>query len=1096
MGKIPVQEAKTHKLPKKKSQFTGFPKDEEPEPEIIKLKKVPVTAPEPEKQVKTQKAEVTRLQDEELVVHELHDREDREIITLGRTERVFTAEEQTAQLGYFEEAEKVEVVQKIEKKGWTRTPKPQKEEEPEVSKLEKKKITKLPKADEQKDSTKLKPFQKSGKPEEEPQKIKLKKVPTKPKEPEKEVITHKVEVTRHYDTEMSVQKLRDRTDREVLTLGRTERVFTAAEEASDLGHMEEPENLETEDEKSRWIRTPKTPKSEEPEPDLTKKKINMLPKKDEEQEVVILKPFEKPEKPERAEPEKAEKEGEATTDTERTPFKRAETPQRDQTTSAIKHRKDVDAPMTILEVTPDAGKDRKEIQQREKPDRVPEDEEPEPEIIKLKKVPVTAPEPEKQVKTQKAEVTRLQDEELVVHELHDREDREIITLGRTERVFTAEEQTAQLGYFEEAEKVEVVQKIEKKGWTRTPKPQKEEEPEVSKLEKKKITKLPKADEQKDSTKLKPFQKSGKPEEEPQKIKLKKVPTKPKEPEKEVITHKVEVTRHYDTEMSVQKLHDRTDREVLTLGRIERVFTAAEEASDLGHMEEPENLETEDEKSRWITTPKTAKSEEPEPDLTKKKIKTLPKKDEEQEVVTLKPFEKPEKPERAEPEKAEKEGEATTDTERTPFKRAETPQRDQTTSAIKHRKDVDAPMTILEVTPDAGKDQKEIQQREKPDRVPKDEEPSAADKLRSKPKVISTPEKEKEQVMLKPFTKVSKPEEKPEEDKTKLPSPTFKKEYEEPQEKDKPAVPPKKPSPPGKKLAVKEIPPKQTDILKKGVELKKTPSPRVAKDKVEEEKPFKPIEQLKRVELKKTPSPKVDKPKEFEHAPTEKKPSVEKVKQIPKTVSPKDSVTLKKIPKKPSPEEAPQPEQPGRVRIPLEREVSPGAVQMKKVPTQPEEEVFEDEAEEEEEEEEAWGWELVPSDDWEVEGVDGALETPGMPGGKRGETKAGKTPHLMTLDPPHHPSISRDSSNLHHILFLFSSFRAHLSICPSTEMISCCPSCVCPQMCPHQVLSVCLHPCSSNSLHYTTFNPLFCLPFCLIFHLFIRYFSPSSSSSSV
>ncbi|GAA6231232.1 titin-like isoform X1 [Lates japonicus] len=58
--------------------------------------------------------------------------------------------------------------------------------------------------------------------------------------------------------------------------------------------------------------------------------------------------------------------------------------------------------------------------------------------------------------------------------------------------------------------------------------------------------------------------------------------------------------------------------------------------------------------------------------------------------------------------------------------------------------------------------------------------------------------------------------------------------------------------------------------------------------------------------------------------------------------------------------------------------------MQKVPTQPEEEVFEEEAEEMEgeEEEEAWGWELVPPEDWEGEVVDGALETPGMPGAKR------------------------------------------------------------------------------------------------------------------
>lgn len=664
--------------------------------------------------------------------------------------------------------------------------------------------------------------------------------------------------------------------------------------------------------------------------------------------------------------------------------------------------------------------------------RIPKEKEPESEVIKLKKVPVKPPEPDKQVVTHKAEVTKHYDLELTVHGLHEREDREIITLGRTERVFTAEEETVQLGHFEEGEKVAVVQKTEKEGWTRSPKPQKEEESGVPNVDKKKITKLPKADEQRESVKLKPFDKSGKPEEEPQKSKLKKVPTKPKEPEKEVITHKVEVMRHYDTELTAQKLQDREDK-VITLGRTEQVFTAAEGASELGHMEEPEKLEAEDEKSRWIRTPKPPKDEQPKADLTKKKINKLPKKEEEQEVVTLKPFEKPQKPEAAEPPKAKTEGEAKTDTERTPYKRGKTPQRDQPTTAIKHIKDEEAPLTSPGVTPDVCKDEKEIPQREKVDQAPKEEEPTAADKLRGKPKIISTPVREKEQVMLKPFTKVTKPEEKPEktsEEEEQKPVDTKassrtprdetpkdmmelqlrkvekiatpKKEEEKPQEKEEPAVPPKKPSPSGKKEAIpqkdteKEIPAKQTDTLKKGIKLKETPSPRVGKDKVEEEKSLTPIEQLKKVELKKTPSPKADKPKPpgLEPVPIEWKSSAEKVKQIAKTVSPKDSteaVTLKKVPKRPSPEVASEPDKPSKGRVPLVKEVSPGAVQMKKVPTQPEEEVFEEEAGEmeSEEEEEAWGWELVPPEDWEGEGVDGALETPGIPGGKRGETKADK-----------------------------------------------------------------------------------------------------------
>lgn len=701
--------------------------------------------------------------------------------------------------------------------------------------------------------------------------------------------------------------------------------------------------------------------------------------------------------------------------------------------------------------------------------RIPKEKEPEPEVIKLKKVPVKPPEPDKQVVTHKAKVTRHHDPELTVHGLHDRDDREIITLGRTERVLTADEETIELSHFEQMESLTVVQKPEPGEWIRTLKPQKDEAPEEPHVAKKKITKLPKADEQKESVKLKPFETFGKQDAELQAIKLKKVPPKPKEPEKEVITHKVEVTRHYDAELTVQKLRDREDRELVTVERKERVFTAAEETSELSFAEEPEKLEAEDEKSRWVRAPKAPKEDEPESDLNKKKIKKLPKKDEDQEVVTLKPFQKPQKQEAAEPPKAKTEAEAKTDTERSPYMRSELPQRDQPAAAVKHQKDDDAPLMNDNASPDISKDQKEIPHKKKVDQVPKDVETTAAEKLRGKPKIISTPDKEKEQVVLKPFTKITKPEEKPEkasEEKkkpldTKVPSQATKepkeqlkkaektvmpkKDNETPQEKEKPA---EKPRPPGQKEEERPSPQKQTDILKKSPEIKKTPSPKakISKDKPEEEKPLKPIEQLKKVELKKTPSPKIEKikPNEVEQIPIEKKPSGEKVKRIPKTVSPKDStesVTLKKVPKKPSPEAPSQPERPDKGRIPLVKEISPGAVEMKRVTTQPEEEVFEEEGEKmvADEDEEVWDWELVPPEDWEGEGVDGALETPGMPGAKRGEVKAGELVQLMPLESPH--PISDDSSNLHyiqfyvfnHIIYLFIS--AYLFVCLSAH----CPS---------------------------------------------------------
>ena len=64
------------------------------------------------------------------------------------------------------------------------------------------------------------------------------------------------------------------------------------------------------------------------------------------------------------------------------------------------------------------------------------------------------------------------------------------------------------------------------------------------------------------------------------------------------------------------------------------------------------------------------------------------------------------------------------------------------------------------------------------------------------------------------------------------------------------------------------------------------------------------------------------------------------------------------------------------------------MQLRKVPTQLEEEVFDEEyegqPEEGEDNEEFWGWEMVPIEEGEDREEDGFVETPGMPGAKRGE----------------------------------------------------------------------------------------------------------------
>lgn len=587
--------------------------------------------------------------------------------------------------------------------------------------------------------------------------------------------------------------------------------------------------------------------------------------------------------------------------------------------------------------------------------RIPKEKEPEPEVVKLKKVPVKPPEPEKQVVTHKAEVTRHQVPELSVCGLHGREDREIVTLGRTEQKFMAEEKTVKSGHLGEMETVQVVQETESKGWTRAVKPQTEDDSEVPGVVKKKITKLPKTDEQKEDVKLKPFEKPEKPEPEQQKIKLKPVPSRPNVDEKEIITYTAEVTKYQDSELTAQKLQD-DDRHMEILGKPDRVFTAEQTAHELSHMDEPKPQEPEQDKSKWIKTIKEQKDKEPEPDLSKKKIKKLPKKDEEQEVVTLKPFKKPQKQEAAE-RKAKDEVQAKPEIEHRPYQRGEGLHRDQPTVAVKSKEDADVALTSPGTTPDVSKAQKETAQLEKTDQIPK---APSAEKPNGEPKVTK-------------------------QEKRKSPVDT-------------------------------NLPPREEitkDVNKKELQkVEKTPSPRVSKEKVEHQKP---TEQLK-VELKSTPSPKDDKPKVLK---TVRKPSPEDVKETPKAKPPQDAtetIALQKVPRKPSVPKVSEHVKVDPGRIPLGKEVSPGAVQMKRVTTQPEEEVFEEEGEknEEEHEEEAWGWELVPQEDWECQELMGALETPGMPGARRGELETRELSKLTCLESSH--PISDDSSNLHHNVF--------------------------------------------------------------------------------
>uniref|UniRef100_A0AAY5K7F1 non-specific serine/threonine protein kinase n=1 Tax=Esox lucius TaxID=8010 RepID=A0AAY5K7F1_ESOLU len=389
-------------------------------------------------------------------------------------------------------------------------------------------------------------------------------------------------------------------------------------------------------------------------------------------------------------------------------------------------------------------------------------------------------------------------------------------------------------------------------------------------------------------------------------------------------------------------------------------------------------ETEDEIITLKQAPKDMKEDTPtDPSLVKKKVSRLPSDEKQEETVKLKPFQKFAKVGTVEPEKDKdkvKEFVAAKIGERHP--------KDEHIKAPFDHKKADKVHSPTE-EPQAiklkplAKDSEDVQDLEKP---------------LIKAKRIPTQEEEKKEVKLKPIAT--------------SPKETY--EAVKPEKKEE-KITQIKPSPP-KTTPIKKM--EKSPPVESPVQLKKVEHvPKEPEDK-EKDTPLKHEDTLKRrVELKKTPSPKVEKPKpkEIEKIVMERKPSAERTKKLPKEVSPKvsvESVTLKKVPKK-SPQEETDVTPPKKV--PAIKELSPKVVQLRKISTQLEEEVFEEEPEvEEESDNEEWGWELVPRDspasteDWGEEGD--ALETPGMlrrdgkPAEEVGEgrgrgrgLRAGKTP---------------------------------------------------------------------------------------------------------
>lgn len=467
------------------------------------------------------------------------------------------------------------------------------------------------------------------------------------------------------------------------------------------------------------------------------------------------------------------------------------------------------------------------------------------------------------------------------------------------------------------------------------------------------------------------------EEQQEVVKLRKVPSvQPKEAEKEEKSQKVSKTVVLNAEEMVQQeearkvslvtrktMLEKTPREIAEVSRRPEIVQAPEkkEKEDPGETwNQQKSIPKEEKPEEKITLKKgskTPKEDEPAPPgTTLKKVKQLPSEEGTPETVQLKPFEK-----------------LTLPAEEVKKKEKEKLDRD----AMKFQRGVKIPRELEDNEPPKkpeegfGGARETLAKVSKPPEKKKNAENEPEDaKAPSKIKKLPSKEPELESVMVKPLSKPSKEtaetEKKPAEEKDKKPVYDLLRQHTTPEEKAKELAKQKTDISKASEQKIEE--PKEKDAKKvspvlarkkpehvpeelKTLQLKKGVVPKPQEEK--EEVVLKPLQDLKKVQLKKTPSPKAVLPKESINA-----------------------VTLKKVPKKPSPEET---------KFPLVKEVSPGAVQLKKVATQPEEEVFKVEfsaadEEAEQEEDEAWGWELVPQEpdiDWEGEREEGAVEVPGI-----------------------------------------------------------------------------------------------------------------------
>lgn len=511
-------------------------------------------------------------------------------------------------------------------------------------------------------------------------------------------------------------------------------------------------------------------------------------------------------------------------------------------------------------------------------------------------------------------------------------------------------------------------------------------------------------------------------EEQETVKLKKV-YKPSPEEHEEIKKvyaeaatEVLITESYEAERHFEKYEH--------VKRIEITRPEKDKMTPVEPDKEPEKTKPLDEKVEKPDLKKKAKIPKQdvpeEPGLALKKVRKLPPETKEQETVKLKPFEKPGKPvpesEAKDTKKEPMEKEPVSfqkDREPISFEKGEKPKK----ADVQKEPEVTG-KTAEPTKPEEKKPDEAV--RKPVDRAKKDEQAKEPDTPFWKGKRIPKQDEEPESVQLKPFTK-----------KPSAGSPA-EKEAPEPKERQPLEISPPSRTPKTELLKEPKAPQKEVEIPETEVEKKPsgvpkedekkefpkkvTPVKKAVTPKEEEKKPLvikkgslpkesekeevilKPIDLAKKgLEPKKSPSPKVTQAEPTELAPLEKKPSVGVAKKpLPKEVSPKESiesVILKKVPKKISPQEKKVEEIPAEKRseeIPLIKEVSPGAVEVRKISTQMEEEVFEEEMAEvgDEEEDKAWGWELSPQDSYASEDTeyleDDALEAAGIPGGRRGE----------------------------------------------------------------------------------------------------------------